>query len=70
MSETPLPPSLAVKPNIPYSEQTIEQLIAEHDYWATELDAATGWGSWLSFASECTAACDYWLKVRRGEQRC
>jgi len=33
-----LPPSLAVVPNIPWRDQTDEQLIAERDYWLRKFD--------------------------------
>jgi hypothetical protein len=59
-----LPPSLAVKPNIPWEKQTVEQLEAERDYWAQQVAAAPGWAS-ANAADGFRRACDSWLTRRR-----
>lgn len=41
----PLPPSLAVTPNIPLKDQTDEQVRAERDYWLACMGDAPGFAS-------------------------
>ncbi len=66
MTDTPtLPPSLAVTPNIPFSEQTLEQLVQERDYWQAKIDIATGWGAHLASCRENIRACEQWIKRRQ-----
>lgn len=59
-----LPPSLAAKPNIPFEKQTLDQLIAERDYWAAKVARATGWGAGLKAADDFRRACETWIKRR------
>lgn len=59
-----LPPSLAVKPNIPWKEQTIEQLIAERDYWQAIIDAKGSWGAAVGASAEFRDECERELKRR------
>ena len=40
-----LPPSLQVKPNIPWEAQTLEQLEAERAYWDERMRTAPGFAS-------------------------
>lgn len=63
-----LPPSLAVVPNIPYQEQTLEQLRLEYEYWDRKVSEATGWGASLKAADDFRRACDVWIKRREAEQ--
>jgi hypothetical protein len=53
-----LPESLAVKPNIPWSKQTVEQLKAERAYWEARINEATGWGASVGVAAEFLKGCD------------
>ena len=62
-----LPPSLAVKPNIPWEAQTIEQLLAERAYWAEQVKDAAGFAS-AKAADDFIRACDAWIARRRAEQ--
>lgn len=59
-----LPPSLAVKPNIPWEEQTLEQLIAERDYWADRVANAPGFAS-AKAADNFRKACEHWINTKR-----
>ena len=63
----PLPPSLAVIPNIPHSEQTLEQLRAERDYWDRKVREAPGWGASLSAAAGFRESCNVWIRRREKE---
>jgi hypothetical protein len=67
MTERQLPPSLAVVPNIPYEEQTLEQLRLERDYWQMLIDKATSWGASLKAADDFCKACEAWIKRREAE---
>jgi len=62
-----LPPSLAVKPNIPLRMQTLEQLRAERDYWLSKVNDAAIWGAAYNAASNFHRACVEELR-RRKEQ--
>lgn len=62
-----LPPSLAAKPNIPFEEQTLEQLKLEHAYWAEQIANANGWGAGVGAAQEFMETCAAWIK-RHGKQ--
>ena len=53
MKEPALPPSLAIRPNIPPRFQTSAQLEAERDYWQYFIDTATTWSASVSFAVVC-----------------
>ena len=51
-----LPPSLAVKPNIPHDRQTVDQLRAELAYWREKVSSAPGPASASAsggFAEDC-----------------
>ena len=65
--EIPLPPSLAVVPNIPWHEQTINQLQAEWNYWDEQVRGAPEWGVSFAFAMKERAACERWLEKRLRE---
>jgi hypothetical protein len=60
-----LPPSLAVKPNIPLRMQTIEQLRAERDYWLRKVNDAECWGAAYSAAMSFHRACVNEIKWRK-----
>jgi len=64
-----LPPSLAAKPNIPWEEQTLEQLQAEYAYWDDKLMANTEWGAAIGFAGNARAACERWIERRMREAK-
>lgn len=53
-----LPPSLIPSPNIPIQKQTLEELIAERQYWDGQIKKATRWGAALSVSSEFRDECD------------
>lgn len=63
MSTETLPPSLAVTPNIPWSEQTREQLVAERDYWKAKVESAPGFAS-ANEADKFRKACEWWIERR------
>jgi hypothetical protein len=58
-----LPPSLAVSPNIPWEEQTVEQLCAERDYWIARVSDAPGFAS-AKAADNFRKGCETWIKRR------
>jgi hypothetical protein len=60
-----LPPSLAVKPNIPLRMQTLEQLRAERDYWLSKVTRGERWGAAYNAASSFHRACVDELRRRR-----
>lgn len=60
-----LPPSLAVSPNIPWHEQTDEQLRAERDYWVQQVESAPGFAS-ANAAEGFRRACEAELRRREG----
>lgn len=62
-----LPPSLAVVPNIDWSDQTIEQLEAERAHWQRKIDEATAWGAAVGAAAKFRDACDKWLARKKRE---
>lgn len=64
---TPLPPSLAVSPNIAWEDQTIEQLEAERDYWLKRESASVGPASGVA-AYNFRIACEKWIARRRQEK--
>lgn len=66
--EMPLPPSLAVKPNIPYDQQTIEQLYLERAYWQWKLHSALSWGASVGAASAYADMCTKWINLREKEE--
>jgi hypothetical protein len=45
-----IPETLSVVPNIPFHDQTVQQLEAELAYWQAKADGATGWGAGVGFA--------------------
>ena len=61
-----LPPSLQVKPNIPWEAQTIDQLKAERDYWNRMLSTAPGFAS-AKAADDFRRACESWIAKRERE---
>lgn len=63
----PLPPSLAVTPNIPHAEQTLEQLRAERSYWDAKVKSAPGWGASVGAADAFLRSCDAWIARREKE---
>jgi hypothetical protein len=64
-----LPPSLAVKPNIPWGDQTLDQLYAERGYWRRKIDDAITCGAAMSSAQEFRDKCNYWIVKREREAR-
>lgn len=64
---TDLPPSLAAKPNIPWADQTLDQLRAERAYWQARIDEATGWGAAVGAAAGFRDQCDAWIVRRQRE---
>ena len=62
--ELKLPPSLAVKPNIPLRMQTLEQLYAERDYWLSKVSNAESWGAAHNAACSFHRACVNEIKWR------
>lgn len=66
MADDPLPPSLAVSPNIPWDQQTIEQLEAERAYWDRRVSDAGGFSSAYA-ASRFRGACEAWIARRKRE---
>lgn len=67
MDDLPLPPSLAVSPNIAWEDQTIEQLEAERDYWSERLKTAPGFAS-AKAADDFRQSCEAWLERRQREK--
>lgn len=61
-----LPPSLQVTPNIPWADQTIEQLRLERDYWERKVEETTGFAS-ASVADQFRMACEKWIARREKE---
>jgi hypothetical protein len=61
-----LPPSLAVNPNIPMEQQTLDQLRAERDYWVKRVETAAGWAS-AKAADDFRRGCEAWIARRRRE---
>lgn len=59
-----LPPSLAVKPNIAWEHQTIEQLEAERDYWIARVADASGFAS-AKAADDFRRGCERWIEIHR-----
>lgn len=64
---TNLPPSLAVKPNIPLEKQTLEQLRAERAYWNQQVINAAGFPS-AKAAHEFRSGCERWIAIREAEE--
>lgn len=62
---TQLPPSLAVRPNIALREQTVEQLIAERDYWDAKVRDSECWGASVVAANGFRTACERELSRRQ-----
>lgn len=69
LAEAELPPSLRVTPNIPPSEQTLEQLLAERAYWKARLDAKSGWGAAVGALGEMVSDLDRWISIRKADLR-
>lgn len=63
-----LPESLRCKPNIPWEQQTIDQLKAERAYWAHRLSNAAGPAS-AGASFGFLRACDAWIAQREREVR-
>lgn len=63
-----LPPSLAVKPNIPLEAQTLEQLRAERAYWEHQVGTAPGFAS-AKAADDFRRGCEAWIARREAEQQ-
>lgn len=61
------PPSLTATPNIPLHKQTLEQLIAERDYWQAKIEGATSWGAAVGAAAEFRDDCQLWIDRRQKE---
>lgn len=51
------PESLQV-PNIPYSQQSLTQLVEERRWWLNRIAGYTSWGGAITFAVECQEACE------------
>lgn len=62
-----LPPSLAAKPNIPWHQQTVEQLQAERDFWQRKMDSKDCWGAALGAAAGFRRGCMNELKKRAAQ---
>lgn len=62
-----LPPSLAVKPNIAFEDQTLGQLRAERLYWIEQVKSATGFAS-AKAADDFLKGCEAWIRRREAEQ--
>ena len=60
-----LPPSLAVKPNIAWRDQTLDQLYAERDYWVSKTEGT--WGGAVGAAIEFRDGCNAWIRKRERE---
>lgn len=60
------PPSLSVKPNIPWEEQTIEQLKLERAWWEQMVKDASGAAS-ASAAWGFMRACDNWITRKQND---
>lgn len=67
-SRRQLPPSLAVTPNIPWEKQTLEQLMAERDYWIESVRTAPGFAS-AKAADDFRQGCEAWIAIREKEMR-
>lgn len=63
-----LPPSLAIVPNTPHSEQTLEQLRAERAYWDRKIKESRGPASAVAAAEFCDE-CDQWIRIREAEKK-
>jgi hypothetical protein len=61
-----LPPSLAVSPNIPWYDQTLDQLREERAYWDQRVRDASGPAS-AAAAAGFRDGCDRWIERREGE---
>lgn len=55
------PESLSVNPNIPWEEQTLEQLQAEHAYWVEQVATAPGFAS-AKAADDFRKGCAAWIR--------
>lgn len=55
---TTLPASLAVKPNIPHAQQTLEQLREERDHWDNQVRLADPVGAARTWALRCLKLCE------------
>ena len=64
---TDLPESLAIKPNIPWNKQTLDQLIAERDYWNQKIEAGSPWGASTGCALEFRDACTNEIERRNSK---
>lgn len=60
------PASLSVSPNIPWEDQTIEQLREERDYWQMRVETAAGFAS-AKAADDFRRACEAWIDRRINE---
>lgn len=58
-----VPESLQV-PNIPYSQQSLTQLIEERRWWLNRIAGYSQWGGALTFAAECLSDCELWIEMR------
>jgi len=67
-TDLPLPPSLAVTPNIPLREQTLEQLEAERDWWRAKLDGFSQWGAGVSATAGFLRACENEIAHRKSAE--
>lgn len=63
MADFPLPPSLAVKPNIPFESQSLGSLVLERAYWARSLATAPGFAS-AKAADDFRRGCEAWIHRR------
>lgn len=61
-----LPPSLTQTPNIPWEKQSLEQLMAELDYWDIQISRASGFAT-AKVADDFRKGCEAWMIKRRGE---
>jgi hypothetical protein len=66
LDATDLPESLRVSPNIPWENQTLEQLRAERDYWESCIRKASGFAS-AKAADDFRRGCEGWITRRQSE---
>ncbi len=59
-------PTLQKVPNIAWSKQTLEQLIAERDWWKAQLKLAKGFAS-TNQINIYIQACEKWIRIRQNE---
>ena len=61
-----LPESLQVNPNIPWEDQTLDQLRAERAYWIKQVETAPGFAS-AKVADDFRRGCEAWIARKAQE---